>query len=86
MTGRYLAAVIGLVFIASCTSDGPAMNHYTVQRGDTLFVIGKAHGVSVEQLKQWNNLDSDLIEVGQVLVVGAGTPLDGRQAIVHSSS
>jgi hypothetical protein len=40
---------------------------YTVNRGDTLFVIAKAHGVTVDELKRWNALDSDLIEIGQEL-------------------
>lgn len=40
---------------------------YTVVRGDTLFEIAQAHSVTVEQLMIWNELDSDLIEVGQEL-------------------
>lgn len=42
---------------------------YTVVRGDTLFEIAQAHGVTVDQLKIWNDLDSDLIEVGQQLEI-----------------
>lgn len=44
---------------------------YTVVRGDTLSAIGRAHGVSVEDLMRWNQLDSDRIEVGQVLQIHA---------------
>ena len=40
---------------------------YTVKSGDTLFKIAKANGVSVGTLKQWNNISSDLIVVGQKL-------------------
>jgi LysM repeat protein len=41
---------------------------YTVKAGDTLFNIGKAHGLTVAQLLQYNPeiKDPDHIEVGQV--------------------
>ena len=48
---------------------------YTVKSGDTLYGISLKHGVSVAQIKQWNNLTSDTIYVGQKLKVknGGGT-------------
>jgi LysM repeat protein len=44
---------------------------YTVKAGDTLFNIGKAHGLTVAQLLQYNPeiKDPDHIEVGQVRMV-----------------
>lgn len=45
---------------------------YTVKRGDTLYGISLKHGVSVAQIKQWNNLSSDTIYVGQKLKVKSG--------------
>ncbi len=44
---------------------------YTVRRGDNLGAIAKANGVSVSQLKQWNNLRGNTIHPGQKLVVTA---------------
>ena len=38
---------------------------YTVKRGDTLSRIAKTHGVTVEELRMWNGISGDLIEVGQ---------------------
>ena len=45
---------------------------YTVKSGDTLYGISLKHGVSVAQIKQWNNLTSDTIYVGQKLKVKNG--------------
>ncbi|OMC83088.1 LysM peptidoglycan-binding domain-containing protein [Viridibacillus sp. FSL H8-0123] len=45
------------------------VSKYIVQYGDSLSVIGKVYGVSVASLKNWNYLKSDLIYVGQSLIV-----------------
>jgi len=45
--------------------------YYTVQSGDILGKIAQKFGTSVEQLKTWNNLSSDAIQVGQKLIVSA---------------
>lgn len=42
---------------------------YVVKSGDTLSEIGSKFGVSVSNLKKWNNLNSSLILVGQKLNV-----------------
>lgn len=42
---------------------------YTVQSGDTLNKIGQKFDVTVDQLKQWNDLKSDIIIVGQKLII-----------------
>ncbi|MHA7138188.1 LysM peptidoglycan-binding domain-containing protein [Rossellomorea arthrocnemi] len=42
---------------------------YTVKSGDTLSYIAVQYGVSVQQLKSWNGLSSDMIYVGQKLSV-----------------
>lgn len=40
---------------------------YTVKSGDNLTRIAQNLGVSLSKLKEWNNLTSDVIKVGQVL-------------------
>ncbi|HWI46845.1 MAG TPA: LysM peptidoglycan-binding domain-containing protein [Rummeliibacillus sp.] len=60
------------VKFASNTSISPqstSTKKYTVQMGDSLTVISKVYGVSVENLKKWNHLKSDLIYIGQKLIV-----------------
>ena len=46
---------------------------YTVVKGDYLSKIANKYGVTVAQLKSWNNLSSDLILIGQRLKVNAIT-------------
>lgn len=45
----------------------PSGNEYRIQSGDTLSAIAVRHGVPVNQLKQANDLNGDVIRVGQVL-------------------
>ena len=47
-----------------------------VKRGDALSLVALRAGVSVEQIKEWNHLDGDLIRIGQKLVVGSNTKAD----------
>lgn len=43
--------------------------YYTVIKGDTLYRISRTYGVTVEQLKKWNNLTDNIISIGQRLIV-----------------
>lgn len=45
-------------------------NHLVV-KGDTLSKIAKEYKVSVAELKEWNNLSSERIDLGQTLVVSS---------------
>ena len=42
---------------------------YIVQKGDTLWSIAKAYGIDVNTLKELNNLDNNLLSVGQELKI-----------------
>jgi LysM repeat protein len=46
-----------------------AVKIYHVKSGDTLSHIAKHHKVSVRQIKQWNNLKSDFLRIGQKLKI-----------------
>lgn len=53
---------------------------HTVQKGETLFSISQQYGVSVGELKEWNNLQSNDLTLGQVLVV---VPHENDERIIH---
>ena len=42
---------------------------YTVQKGDSLYSIAKKYDTTVDRLKQLNNLSSNLLSIGQILIV-----------------
>lgn len=48
----------------------PTKIYHTVGKGETLFAISKKYGISVEELKQWNNIGAqNIITIGQRLVI-----------------
>jgi nucleoid-associated protein YgaU len=72
-----LVALALLLFIpakeASACSGCGCPAYYRVQRGDTLYSIGRRYGVSVWQLTSWNHIpNANCIYAGQVLVVYGG--------------
>lgn len=52
--------------------------HHKVKRGDTLWTIASAYGVSEKDLMKWNRLTKKKLKSGQVLVVNA--PVAAKKA------
>ena len=68
-------------------SEGNAgtLDTYTVKAGDTLYTIAKKYGLTVSELKQLNNLTSDILSIGQVLnISNSNTSLPSNTYIVKS--
>ena len=53
---------------------------YSVKSGDTLSGIATRHGVTVNQLKQWNGLTSNNIRVGQKLKLNSSSSASSASA------
>ena len=64
-----LVLLTGSVGSAAAQSETPAQATYTVQPGDNLFRISLRYGTTVAALKAANGLTSDVIYVGQTLVI-----------------
>ncbi len=62
------------------TVTNPAVNtsSYTVKSGDTLWSISQKYKVTIAQVKSWNNLKTDFLQVGQKLVVSTSTTQTGQ--------
>jgi len=54
-------------------SQQESVNTYKVQSGDTLWIIANKFNVTIAQLKSINQLNSDIINVGQTLLIPAGS-------------
>lgn len=55
-------------------------NFHEVQNGESLAYIAATRGVSVADLKLWNNLDSDSLKPGQVLVLKRSVKASGQDS------
>ena len=45
---------------------------HTIQAGETIYRVSKIYGVSVENIKNWNNLSDNTVEIGQELKILGG--------------
>src|SRR3989442_12092624 len=60
--------------VAAGCGGGPAGLRHRVERGETLYRIGKAYGVSDGELARLNGIrDPGRIEIGQVIVIPHAT-------------
>ena len=59
---------VGQTLILSKKEEEPIEeNTYVVKQGDTLYSIARIYNISVDELKNINNLTSDTLSIGQVL-------------------
>lgn len=65
---------------SSSTQNSTPTGTYTVKSGDTLSGIATRHGVTVNQLKQWNGLTSNNIRVGQKLKLNSSSSASSASA------
>jgi len=51
------------------TTDNSNSIKHQVRAGETLFSLSRRYGVTVNNIRSWNNLNSNLLEVGQILTI-----------------
>ena len=81
-----LVFFVTMTFTPACGLFEPEHPTITVVKGDTLSKLARANGVTVAQLKEWNGLSSDTIEIGQVLVLKVNSPTDAAAVAAPTPS
>jgi membrane-bound lytic murein transglycosylase D len=71
---------------STSTAQASARLVYKVKSGDALGAIATRHGVTLTQIKQWNNLNSNVIKVGQTLVIHANAEPSSTKTISLNST
>ena len=60
---------IGQVLTISNSSENDESNLYVVQKGDSLWSIANRFGSSINAIRMVNNLNSDILTIGQTLII-----------------
>lgn len=70
-----LLSIGQIIKIPNSSSNLEQVNYinYTVKPGDSLYSIGRQYGVSTQQLMDYNNLTSTLLNIGQTLKIPTNT-------------
>ncbi len=64
----------------------PAPRQYAVKKGDNLGLIAKNNGVSVADIKRWNNLRNNNLKIGQLLKLQTGNLVAPAKAPAKTAS
>jgi len=72
---RYAEAVVRAVlrYLDIPTGDD---NTYVVKTGDTLYSIAKKYGLTLAELKEANNLSTNVLNIGQKLIIPTSEPIE----------
>ncbi|MCU0467121.1 MAG: LysM peptidoglycan-binding domain-containing protein [Arcicella sp.] len=57
---------------------------HTIQAGETIYRVSKIYNVSVDNIKQWNNLTENTVEIGQELIIMGGA-INNKPVVVENS-
>jgi len=68
-TKLYLKPIQPIAKADQLTGQNAKVTYHTVQPKEGLYSISKQYGVTVDQIKAWNNLSSNDLHIGQQLIV-----------------
>ncbi|MCG6979886.1 MAG: LysM peptidoglycan-binding domain-containing protein [Deltaproteobacteria bacterium] len=63
----------GQIILASKSSDPESTIHYRVRRGDSLWLIAQRYDTTVAKIKALNQIQSNLLQAGQIILVQTNT-------------
>ena len=74
---------IGQVLIIPGNSGNMNTINYTVQRGDTLYKIANRFNTTVYDIMKLNNLSSNLLSIGEILLIPSGEVIDNNESNIY---
>ncbi|MBN8193780.1 LysM peptidoglycan-binding domain-containing protein [Bacillus sp. NTK074B] len=81
---KSIIAFTAAALVSTMAANSTEAASYRVQSGDSLSVIAYKYDTTVSNLKNWNNLSSDMIYVNQVLEVSAPSSSSTKTYTVRS--
>lgn len=76
-----VACLATLLFIGPQTRTVEAITEYEVVKGDSLWKLGQQHGITIDDIKQVNNRQDDMIYTGEILKI----PDQSKEAAIQSA-
>lgn len=73
---------IGISMFSHNNAESKSLKH-PVQQNDSLFTISERYGVSTDSIKRMNQLDSNVIEVGQTLTIPSAVTSEERELLAQ---
>ena len=87
---KYVDAVVDAVIATSKGQNIPNLpesgNYYVVKKGDSLWSIANKYGITVDELKKLNNLNSNNLLVGQILEIPGSSSSEGTYTVKSGDS
>ena len=70
--GLEIGQILKIPYIPKKTVRSSGGTTHTVAAKETMFSISKMYGVTVDEIKQWNNLSDNALSIGQQLIIKKG--------------
>ena len=70
--GLEIGQILKIPYIPKKTVRSSGGTTHTVAAKETMFSISKMYGVTVDEIKQWNNLSDNTLSIGQQLIIKKG--------------
>ncbi|MEL5940861.1 LysM peptidoglycan-binding domain-containing protein, partial [Tetragenococcus halophilus] len=71
---------------SSSNSNNSSGGSYTVKAGDSVWLIADQNGITMNQLRDWNNIQNDFVYPGQELTVSNGSSSNNSNSNSSSNS
>lgn len=70
-----MIAFFSIAYLPADSAFAKTSYNYTVAKGDCLWLIAQRHNTTVDKLKSANNIKTDLLQIGQKLVIPGKAPV-----------